>query len=416
MPTLNISEATTSKQVLGGKYMLQSLCRSRSLVNLFTQDLDEAMMSDGVYQTDSNAPIINITDLTKSHGTQVFLNNLNRDSSFPVMGSGSVEGQEISMKSSDFGLKIDATRYPVKSGAIMARQAQAFDWNKIVNFYGGEWHSRIAEQRMIFHIAGGRGHYQSSDIIVPLASHPRFDEIMINPVTAPTYNRTWYANDRAGFSSLTAADKFNAKALIGIRKTLDEQADPIGGVSLRGSLSMDKSMYILLVTPTQWADYKNDSKTKDFELKVANALSRTKGWSGNVLFDGEMFYDEGILVMKYHTPVRYKAGEAAKVGDNSKAGGETSVTNANVNIDAAILIGGQALVTAWGHANPHENFKGRSMSYQGNGFHIAQSDINDGAQTRTTSTVVNGCAKLVFTNDDGYKTDRGCGVLFTATS
>ncbi|KAL8195928.1 UNVERIFIED_CONTAM: hypothetical protein K2H54_000128 [Gekko kuhli] len=57
-------------------------------------------------------------------------------------------------------------------------------------------------------LAGARGDYMADDIILPLADDNEFAEIMINPITAPTYERHFFGGDATSFEAIDAADRF----------------------------------------------------------------------------------------------------------------------------------------------------------------------------------------------------------------
>lgn len=416
MPQTVTTTTTESANVLASKRLMAAIGRQKTIVNLLTQDPIDAMSntSDIKMQTDASAPVILINDLTKSHGTTYSFDMLGKDSSMPIMGNDNIDGFENDIRHSSHKLQVNASRYPIKKGGYMVRQSYGWSLNSAGRTLVSEYHARLQEQRAIFHLAGNRGFFQGSDIILPLSSHAAFDRVMVNDVTPPTHNRTFYPNDKTSVANLVASDTFNRKMLIEIRRRLDQEAEPMMGVSLRGDLSMDKSLYVMLVTPNMWADYKNDSNTEKFEEMQANALSRTSKWTDNALFKGEMFVDENILCIKYNTPVRFNTGDTVNTGANNAAS-TLVATSAPTNIECGIIIGGQALAMAYGRADPAMGGNSTS-SKAGMGLHIWQDTLNAGAEGRITATVNNGCNKIVMINDEGYKQDRGVSVAFCAVS
>lgn len=414
MPQEIASNATTSKQQLASAAVLGSLAREKTFVNLLTEDIGKSMGTTDRHQSNVSAPIVNITDLKKNHGTTYSFDILGKPSGLPTMGNDSIDGNEEEITSSSYKLKIDASRLPLRTGGYMTRQSYGWSLNEAGRAKVVEYFARLAEQRAVVHLAGARGSFNNSDIIIPFESHAKFAKTMINPVSPPTHNRHFYGGGKVDLTTLTASDTFGHLSLVNIRRQMDESAEPLMGVSMRGSMSMDKSMYVMFVTPKQWADYKTNSDTKDFENQQANALARTKNWQGNSLFVGDMFMFENILVMKNNFPIRFASGESVRVSANDKAGTVSNVACAR-DTDRAIILGGQALATAWGNADPAAGAD-TVIASPGKGLHLFQDTQNGGANGRITATVVNGCGKITMFNDDGFKTDRGVAVLDTAVT
>ncbi len=74
----------------------------------------------------------------------------------------------------------------------------------------------------------------ADDVIVPLASHRDFKEIMINDVMPPTHNRHFFGGDATSLEAVDSSDVFSLSLVDNMALFIDEMAHPLQPVRLKG--------------------------------------------------------------------------------------------------------------------------------------------------------------------------------------
>src|SRR5690606_34254932 len=117
----------------------------------------------------------------------------------PTMGDRKLAGRAESITSSQFTAKINQGRHVVDSGGKMTQQRTMHDLVRVANSMLSPYYMKLADQITHIQLAGARG-TDVSDWLVPLSSDDEFSEIVVNPVTPPTFDRHFYANDATSLS------------------------------------------------------------------------------------------------------------------------------------------------------------------------------------------------------------------------
>ncbi|SIO96100.1 N4-gp56 family major capsid protein [Vibrio spartinae] len=380
--------------------------RNRSFVNMFTEDAPKAATGDkkGNRQTSPHAPIIRVSDLKKTAGDTVDMNIVHGLSKRPTMGDKKISGRGESLDFTEFELSIDQGRHQVDAGGKMSQQRTVHDLRRTARTLLGPYFNTLQDQTATFHLAGARGDYMHDDIIVPLESHDEFDEIMVNDVLPPTYDRHFFGGDATTFEAIDQADVFSLEVVDSMSLYLEEMAHPIQPVRFtHDELAGDEPFYVLNVTPRQWFDWKQTASHKDWQQLVANAITRSRNFKHPV-FSGECAMQGNILVRKYKgCPVRFNPGSTVKISMNNHAATVTQ-QSAGTTIDRAILLGGQALASAWG------------KTQNGSQFSIHEEKTDAGNRTEITIAWMNGLKKIRFKDKSGRLNDHGVMALDTAVS
>lgn len=379
--------------------------RSHSLVNMLTEEAPKGAKVNGGKQTSAGAPVVRITDLTKQRGDSVDMQLFHQLSGRPSMGDQKLDGRLESLSFADFALKINQTRHGVDAGGKMSQQRTKHDLIKTARtLLADGYYGRLVDQRGFAQLAGARGDYYATDIILPLADDPEFADIMINPLTAPTYERHFFGGDATSFEAIDAADRFNLGCVDNMSLFLSEMANPIQPIRMVADPSGGEPLYVLYVTPRQWHDFYTSTSGKDWQAMLSASIERSKGWN-HPIFRGEGAMWRGILVKPYKgMPIRFNQGSTVKVcAANSAAGVEVDKV-AGTTIDRAVLLGGQALANAFGSGE-----KGGSF-----GMHEEKTDHDN--STEISISWVSGLQKIRFKQRNGNIQDHGCMVLDTAVS
>ncbi|MCJ7976769.1 N4-gp56 family major capsid protein [Aeromonas veronii] len=379
--------------------------RSHSLVNMLTDEPPKGVKVNGGKQTMAGAPVVRITDLTKQRGDSVDMQLFHQLSGRPTMGDNKIAGRLESMSFADFSLKISQTRHGVDAGGKMSQQRTKHDLIKTARtLLADGYYGRLVDQRGFAQLAGARGDFNAPDIILPMADDPEFADIMINPLTAPTYERHFFGGDATSFEAIDAADRFNLGCVDNMSLFLSEMANPIQPIRMVSDPSGGEPLYVLYVTPRQWHDFYTSTSGKDWQAMLAAAMERSKGWN-HPIFRGEGAMWRGILVKPYKgMPIRFNQGSAVKVCAANSATGVEVDKVAGTTIDRAVLLGGQALANAFGSGE------------QGGAFSMHQEPSDHGNSTEISISFISGVQKIRFKQRNGHIQDHGCMVLDTAVS
>jgi N4-gp56 family major capsid protein len=381
--------------------------------NTFTNQLTDAAPKsvdknkiDPSKQTAPGAPIVRVTDLSKTKGDEVTMDLFHQLKGRPTMGDRKLAGRSESITSSQFTAKINQGRHVLDSGGKMTQQRTVQDLVRVANDLLSPYYTQLSDELTHIHLAGARG-TDTNGWLVPLSNDDEFSEILVNPVTPPTFDRHFYGNNATSLSDLDSTDKFSLRDVKKLRLALDEMANPIQPIRFKGDqMSNENPFFILYVTPRQWFDLGETTEMSDYRTMQANALARGNYFK-NPIFTGDAVLSENILIRKANRPITFAAGTSVTVCTNSQAATTTSVTAA-VATDRAILLGAQALADMYGMSG--------SAAKGGHHFsmHTEKTD-HDNAMEHSVAWM-NGKAKIRFKGVNGYVSDHGVMVLDTARS
>ncbi|SHO54405.1 N4-gp56 family major capsid protein [Vibrio quintilis] len=402
MTTITPAQARKIQQVA----LFTATQRARSFVNMMTESAPKAAKGDkkGNRQSSPGAPVIRVTDLQKSKGDTVDMQIVHKLSKRPTMGDEKIAGRGESLDFTDFELSIDQGRHQVDSGGKMSQQRTVHDLQSTARTLLGTYFNDLQDQIATFHLAGARGDFLGDDIIVPLGNHKEYKKIMVNNVLPPTYDRHFYGGDATKFEDLDDADLFSLETVDNIKLYIEEMAHPIQPVRFKADeLSGDDPFYVLNVTPRQWHDWEQTSSYKDWQQLLAAAIKRSKGFNHPV-FSGECAMRGNILVRKYAgCPVRFNTGSTVDISANNNSASIEQVT-AGTTIDRAVLLGAQALASAWGKTK------------KGGQFSMHKEETDAGNRDELTIAWMNGLKKIRFEDKNGRVNDHGVIALDTAVS
>ncbi|EAO0751683.1 N4-gp56 family major capsid protein [Salmonella enterica] len=401
MSTVTTAQANKLYQVA----LFTAANRNRSMVNILTeqQEAPKAVSPDkkSTKQTSAGAPVVRITDLQKERGDEVSFSIMHQLSRLPTMGDQRIEGRGEDLSRADFTLRIDQGRHLVDAGGRMSQQRTKFNLVSSAKTLLGTYFNNLQDQCAVIHLAGARGDFMADDVIVPLASHPEFKEIMINDVMPPTHNRHFFGGDATSLEAVDSSDVFTLSLVDNMALYIDEMAHPLQPVRLKGDeLYGEDPYYVLYVTPRQWNDWYTSTAGKDWNQMMVRAVNRSKGFN-HPLFKGECAMWRNILVRKYAgMPVRFYTGSKVQVSNNDPAA-TTQQIEVKTNIDRAMLLGAQALANAYGQRN-------------GGHFNLVQKKTDMDNRTEIAIDWINGLKKIRFEDKTGRMQDHGVIAVDTA--
>lgn len=388
--------------------------RRNTFTNLLTGEAPKSVSvnkMDPRKQTEAGAPIVRITDLSKEQGESVTMDLFHQLSGKPTMGDRELEGRVESLTQSQFELKIDQGRKAVSSGGKMTKQRTKHDLVRTAKAMMGPWWGRLDDQLTMCHLAGARGTDAKADWVVPLETDEEFNEIVVNPLTPPTWDRHIFGGDATTFDGIDSADKFSLADVDKCRLILDEMAYPLQPIRFQNDpMAEDNPFYVLGVTPRQWHDFStstdaNKGGTALRQLQ-ANASQRMSVFK-HPIFLGDCAMWNGILIKKMSRPITFASGSTVTVATNTATAGTTTAT-AGTKIERALLLGAQALATAFGRSGEKES----GASY------FSLKTVKKDFDNKEEHAIIwmNGKKKVRFKGSDGRINDYGVMALDTAVS
>lgn len=409
MPTKVAPGSPLAKKIFNAALFTEST-RRNSFTNMLTGDVPKSLdtnKADGSKQTSPGAPIVRVTDLSKAAGEEVDVDLFHQLRQKPVMGDKKLAGKGASLTSSTFSLKIDQGRTMVDSGGKMSQQRTDHDLKNLARQLLGPYYNTLDDQIALIHLAGARGDHNDADWIVPTADDADFDEIMVNPVTPPTFDRHAFGGDATSLSTIDSADKFSLGAVDNMRLMLDEMPFPLQGIKFdKDPQAEENPFFVLNVTPRQWFDFWTSTGGADWRALQANVHERAKGFSHPV-FMGECVMWNNILIRKQKRPIRFNTGSDVAICTNSD-NAATSTDTVGVNVERAVLMGAQAMATAFGRAGKKKT--------GGSHFSMHEESTDHDNVKEHSIAWMNGKAKIRFKGTDGRINDHGVMVLDTAVS
>lgn len=379
-----------------------------TLCNLLTGSAPQQVKGKkGRKQTERGAPIVRITDLSKTAGDEVTVDVFHELTGTPTMGGRKLEGRGEAMTQAHDSMKIDLGRKLVDAGDTMAQKRTKHSLKDNAKKLLGGYYGRLKEEIMQVHLMGARGDFANAKTILPLDSHNEFTEFMVNDVRPATYNRHFYGGDATALDNIDAADLFTLEVLDRLRLIQDESGSPIQPIMLDADeMRMHDPLWLYYATPRQFDDLKASATGKDWNTMVSNALNRSKGFN-HALFKGDIAMWNGILVKKLKTPTRFSVGSNVSVSQNVKAA-TAEIRNPGVTVERGMLLGAQALAHAMGLSGDSEKGDGH--------FSIKEFKADHDNSTETVLKWMDGMSKIRFKDGDGYLSDHGVAVVDTAVS
>ncbi|ECA5249408.1 N4-gp56 family major capsid protein [Salmonella enterica subsp. enterica serovar 4,5,12:b:-] len=401
MSTVTTAQANKLYQVA----LFTAANRNRSMVNILTeqQEAPKAVSPDkkSTKQTSAGAPVVRITDLKKERGDEVSFSIMHKLSKLPTMGDQRIEGRGEDLSRADFSLRIDQGRHLVDAGGRMSQQRTKFNLVSSARTLLGTYFNDLQDQCAVVHLAGARGDFMADDVILPMASHRDFKEIMINDVMPPTHDRHFFGGDATSLEAVDPSDVFTLSLVDNMALFIDEMAHPLQPIRMKGDeLYGEDPYYVLYVTPRQWNDWYTSTSGKDWNQMMVRAVNRSKGFN-HPLFKGECAMWRNILVRKYAgMPIRFYTGSRVWISNNNLAA-TTQQIEVKTNIDRAMLLGAQALANAYGQKD-------------GGHFNLVQKKTDMDNRTEIAINWINGLKKIRFEDKTGRIQDHGVIAVDTA--
>ena len=320
----------------------------------------EAGVAEGLRkQSTTDMPIVRCEDLTRGKGDEVEFHFVQPVNAYPIMGNEIAEGKGVGINLDNTRVRVNQVRFPVDLGNAMTDIRSPVEFRKIGRPIAQSLIDSYQDQVTLTHLAGARGFHNNSEWRIPTADHPKFAEMAVNPVKAPSKNRHFIADGDAikpfALSStdvdLAATDLLTMDTVDSIRTVIESIALPPPAIKLpEDKMASDSPLRCLLVSPAQYHSFAADPNFRQFQ---ASAIARASKAGNHPLFAGEVGLWNGILISKMAKPIRFYAGDTIKycaAHDSETESNALVPTGFGTThaVDRALLLGGQALAQAFG--------------------------------------------------------------------
>lgn len=380
--------------------------RGNNFAGLMTDNAPSAMdakKTDPTQQTPQGAPIVRVTDLSKTAGDKCSMDVFNPPRKKPTMGDQTLSGRGENLTFNTFDAIINQGRKMLNTGGKMTQKRTKIDLLRLSVSLLTPYYRQLSDEITTIHLAGSRG-TDVNDWILPLDSDEDFADIMVNPIAPPTFDRHFYGNDATSLDTLDSTDKLTLADIDRLRLLMQESANPLQPVKYTvDSLSDENPFYVLCVSPRQWYDLQQSAGAQTLAALRANAMQRA-GKMDHPLFTGESYMFNNILIKRMAKPITFAANVGVSVSTNVAAATTTTVIP-TVKVDRAILLGAQALADIYGDAGDNSG-----------AFAINTEDTDHKNAKEVSIRWMNGKKKIRFKDSRGYLSDFGCAVLDTARS
>ncbi len=371
-------------------------------------------------QTSADMPIVKARDLGKGTGDEVEFHFLQPVGAYPIMGRQKAEGKGTGMSLDKYRLRVDQARFPVDLGDTMSKVRSPVEFRKLGRPVAQSLMDSYQDQSTLVHMAGARGFHNNIEWRVPTPEHGDFEEILINPVKAPTKNRHYIADGdaikpftaSAGEIDLATTDTLSMDVVDSVRTVIESIALPPPAVKIPGDIMADDSpLRCMLVSPAQYHHFAQDQNFRQFQASANARASRAKN---HPLFLGEVGLWNGILIMKMPKPIRFYAGNEIRYCASHTSEAETAVVvpasfGTTHAVDRALLLGGQALAQAFAAAPDKQG---------GMPFFWSELEFDHGDKTELLIGAIQGMAKVRWKIEQGngvaHFTDHGVIAIDTA--
>lgn len=350
-----------AQHVQAAGLFFQSMQRNGTLNRLTGKvPMGEAGVAAGIKkQSTTDMPIVRAVDLDRGKGDEVEFHFVQPVNSYPIMGNEMAEGKGVGISLDNTRVRVNQIRFPVDLGNTMTDIRSPVEFRKLGRPIAQSLIDSYQDQVTMTHLAGARGFHDNIEWRLPTANHPKFAEMAVNAVKAPTKNRHFVADGDAVKTfavaadeiDLTTTDLLSMDTVDSIRTIIESIALPPPAIKLpEDKVAEDSPLRCLLVSPAQYHSFAADPNFRQFQ---ASAIARASKANNHPLFLGEVGLWNGILISKMAKPIRFYAGDTIKYCAAHDSETETTCVvpaafGATHAVDRSLLLGGQALAQAFG--------------------------------------------------------------------
>lgn len=335
----------------------------------------------GKVQTSAGMPIVQCWELKGRKGDRVSIDMKGRFTEPPVVNDADQLERKESLKYGRDEVTMTLFTHTGDPGGIMTRQRNPHDTRMDVMDASISWAVNFEDNLFMCHAYGARGYQTGDQWIIPLASDPRFQDIIGNPldpdtgnrvgnpILPPTRSRYYLPNDATGLDDLATTDVISLDFLTRLRARINTSPVPLHPISSAelkragSSYEGNSNLLIGFLSEEQYITLKTATGAGSFSQLIADANSRVDFNKHPAFADLERFLWAGILWFKVPRACEFPAGSDAQQYDPSTGALET--VTVNVRAHRGIVLGAQALGEVLGDASPAPKADNGGMSGSG---------------------------------------------------
>lgn len=383
-------------------------------------------------QSSPDMPVVRVTDLSKTQGDVISADLFNIIGGKPLIGDVNAEGKGEKLTWSSQDSRIDLLTKVVDGGGKMTQQRTVHQLRGIAMANLTGYFPRLETQQMLVALAGARGDQTGTDWVVPqqfvtgtsTAADADFDNIMVNPIKAPTFNRHFVVN-AAGFTqggqqlaSIASTDILKLGHIDEMIENIDDMEFPLQPIKIMDDpASDDEPLYLLLMPPRGYHALLQDATANgNIRTFQQNAWNRASYGSKHPLFRGEVGMWNRVLVRKMTRSIRFIPGSNTRIitSANRFTATETNQTvnaglGANKFVERSLFMGSQAMANVYGRNQGSDHF----ASYSERRYNFERN-------YEAMGEVMNGKQKIRYGIPDGNgntePTDLGVIIIDSATT
>jgi len=292
--------------------------------NLFIDVNEKSYFNDKFVGTDKNSVIQRLTELDQSRGDIIKYDLAMRLRNRPTVGDNRLEGNEENLRFYQDRVIIDQTRHAVSSGGKMSNQRVLHNFRKVAKDGLSEYFSKLIDELTFIYLSGARGINEDFIEDFAYAGHAG------NPIEAPDSEHLIYPNQKNAKNQIDVNDKMSRELIeqTVVRARMMRAIDP-DQANMSPVRHKGESRYVMVMSPYQEYDLRNDDKTG--WLEINRAVSAADGRE-NPIFKGGLGMINNVILHSHESVIRFN----------------DYGTNSDVKAARALFLGRQAGVVAYG--------------------------------------------------------------------
>lgn len=361
-------------------------------------------------------PVVDITDLRNKAGSKVSVDLMHARVIQPIMGDKLIGEQRGTTTFSSQEGKIDQFVFPWSAGGQMAQQNTPYSLRDAGISQMTRSAREYLRQLTLVHLAGARGDDDALDWVIPQSDDPKFSELTINSILAPTvgpsskYTRHLFAGEAESLTEMDSTCFLKLEDISRLAVHNREHRHPMPRVVVPNDPAAEtEPLGVLLVTDRVWYHLKNYYGVNNRDWTAFMQAAGLRG-AQNPLFKGSYSgLIDGILVKVMPRAIRFGQGSTVTVATSANHYTETTATVPTFEeggdaldyaVDRCIFLGGSAVAKVWG----------RNLS-TGVPTDLYEGKVNDGRMGVMSLGGIGGVFKLRFRSQEGIDIDHGVTVI-----
>ncbi|MDR3472402.1 MAG: N4-gp56 family major capsid protein [Devosia sp.] len=292
--------------------------------NLFLDTTKKSYWDRKFVSASDNAVIQRLTDLESDAGDTIDFDLSVQLRQKPTYGDNRLEGKEENLKFFSDQVSIDQMRHGVSAGGKMSRKRTVHNIRSIANDRLSDYWSKFIDEMNFIYLSGARGINEDYTEATTWTGHAG------NAIQAPDAAHTLWGGAATSDATLDATMVMTSGIAerAAIKARMMRSTDPSTANMLPVMINGEPH-YVLLMSPFQEQDMRNDSGSSWLDFQKAAAASEARN---NPIFKGGMGMINNVVLQSHESVIRF---------NNWGAG-------ADVDGGRALFMGRQAGVIAYG--------------------------------------------------------------------